>query len=782
MKTRNIIILFCLLFGEARLIQSQNGGSDSPEMNALIAQWAAQGNCCQHSTVSSHQVNGVTYFVSAPGGPEQGCMITGISSSLYDCNANLLCSFGSIMPDPPCLALIQELGTPTLLYTCYSNPDCIDETLIYQGVSGPNLPCDLENLAPVCGCDGHTYMSDCIAEKAAGVTFSTSGACTAQQIIVCAGESVDLGLSFFMPNEYHNWWPAGLVTIDENNHWIAHVSTTTTLYHTVMVTVSAPFYPDFVEAITVVVEDCIIDCIEPTSINLYLPCIDSFDPVCGCDGYTYENSCFAEISGITSYAPGPCAMSTDCAPAHLSLEDWFITFSQELNLECSCEIVAYNYNNQILVTNTIISNPCPDFYNPFFNCAGDIIYIEGGISGGNLPADFYTTAHYLGVIYDCNADPINIDAIDDTADISGTGVIAVLENDVLPCETEGALIGSWQWTQTMAGFLGIVPADHNVLLLLGPNGAYQLQDEVNGNISGTWQEVQDPSWGPSLQFSPDLPAPFSEWQPSIPYYLENGILQLGTSAADGSTFYFESVCDIEIEITQQPLHGDLVINADNTITYTADLGYSGEDHFTYQICSNGPATSCDEAQVVISVTHISEPFSLVDDEASGLQDQVITICPLTNDNVAALSVVSISITQSPANGSLYQSNDCFAYTPTNGFVGEDAFIYQICNNINVCETATVHIVVDESNGISNPHLKTKLLCYPSPAQQYVLLNLSGISAENVSVYNHQGQLIYNRPVNNHGVQRINTAHWPEGIYFVGVQTSEGLLSGRVEKW
>ena len=36
-------------------------------------------------------------------------------------------------------------------------------------------------------------------------------------------------------------------------------------------------------------------------------CIEVYDPVCGCNGITYSNSCYAtNFSGVTSYVSGEC--------------------------------------------------------------------------------------------------------------------------------------------------------------------------------------------------------------------------------------------------------------------------------------------------------------------------------------------------------------------------------------------------------------------------------------------------------------------------------------------
>lgn len=47
-------------------------------------------------------------------------------------------------------------------------------------------------------------------------------------------------------------------------------------------------------------------CIDIDKIDPTLVCDNSYNPVCGCDNITYQNSCHAQRSGVVAWIGGPC--------------------------------------------------------------------------------------------------------------------------------------------------------------------------------------------------------------------------------------------------------------------------------------------------------------------------------------------------------------------------------------------------------------------------------------------------------------------------------------------
>ena len=56
---------------------------------------------------------------------------------------------------------------------------------------------------------------------------------------------------------------------------------------------------------------CNSGCIDESKISSDYNCDDYYEPVCGCDGITYTNECYAENAGVTKWIDGECDLDDE---------------------------------------------------------------------------------------------------------------------------------------------------------------------------------------------------------------------------------------------------------------------------------------------------------------------------------------------------------------------------------------------------------------------------------------------------------------------------------------
>ena len=148
-------------------------------------------------------------------------------------------------------------------------------------------------------------------------------------------------------------------------------------------------------------------------------------------------------------------------------------------------------------------------------------------------------------------------------------------------------------------------------------------------------------------------------------------------------------------------HGTVTMNAAGTFTYTPANNYLGTDFFTYKLCDIN--NDCDTAIVNITITTSNQPPIANYNMATTKQATAVVIPILLNDNDPNnnLDTASVSITRSPANGSVTTNSatGALTYTPNPSFSGRDTLIYRLCDlgMPVMCDTAIVFITVKKDS-------------------------------------------------------------------------------------
>lgn len=150
-----------------------------------------------------------------------------------------------------------------------------------------------------------------------------------------------------------------------------------------------------------------------------------------------------------------------------------------------------------------------------------------------------------------------------------------------------------------------------------------------------------------------------------------------------------------VNITGAPRLGSLMLNADNTVTYTPNLNASGADAFTYTVTVGGQVSNT--GNVTIDIAPVNDAPTAVNDSASAIANIAQSINLLANDSdpdgVTDL-VAAVNLTQPiPAGASVSVVGGIATFTATQG--GSYSFTYQAQDSawVSSANTATVTVQV-----------------------------------------------------------------------------------------
>ena len=154
---------------------------------------------------------------------------------------------------------------------------------------------------------------------------------------------------------------------------------------------------------------------------------------------------------------------------------------------------------------------------------------------------------------------------------------------------------------------------------------------------------------------------------------------------------------LTVSAVSNPLHGtvqleDVNPNGNNVI-FTPETNYNGPASFDYTI-TDGNLT--DTATVTITYNPVNDAPVVNDDSISTNQDTPVTIT-LSGSDVDE-DALTYEIVDDPANGTLgIISGDQVTYTPNTSYSGNDFFTFIANDGIVDSNTATINIVINDTN-------------------------------------------------------------------------------------
>lgn len=175
----------------------------------------------------------------------------------------------------------------------YTDGPCVTQPCpnpaLKEAFEAADIQCG-EIYAPVCGCDGKTYGNDCEA-MANGVAVFTPGECNGLNITrnaPCWGPD-DVDLTVRCPVEVDPVCACGVATF-------ANACEAERMGF-------SNYTPGACQSSS---DACPNDALADAVQTLDFQCADVYQPVCGCDGVTYSNYCYAIGNGVVAFVPGEC--------------------------------------------------------------------------------------------------------------------------------------------------------------------------------------------------------------------------------------------------------------------------------------------------------------------------------------------------------------------------------------------------------------------------------------------------------------------------------------------
>lgn len=156
---------------------------------------------------------------------------------------------------------------------------------------------------------------------------------------------------------------------------------------------------------------------------------------------------------------------------------------------------------------------------------------------------------------------------------------------------------------------------------------------------------------------------------------------------------------LSVSLVDSPAHGELTIQPDGSFIFRPEVNFFGDDRFTYRIADEFDTS--ESATVTLTVAPVNDaPIALPDSYFTSGGERIEIPGErgvLANDFDIEESTLSASLHESVKNGTVELNSDgSFSYQPTDGFSGQDSFVYYATDEDGGSATAEVKIFVDDS--------------------------------------------------------------------------------------
>ncbi len=156
---------------------------------------------------------------------------------------------------------------------------------------------------------------------------------------------------------------------------------------------------------------------------------------------------------------------------------------------------------------------------------------------------------------------------------------------------------------------------------------------------------------------------------------------------------------LTVAAVTQGVNGTVVINGDQTVTYTPAAAFLGTDTFTYVAAD--PRGGQARATVTVTVISANEPPTPAADDVTTPEDVALNIAVLANDTDPdndTLQVVSVGVPGVPGSGTaVLQPDGSVTFTPAANWSGQTSFSYTVQDPGGLTAAATVTVTVTPVN-------------------------------------------------------------------------------------